>query len=285
MQNTLPVSGLLLLLAGCSSHPTVTESSWPLGSPASVACGVRLSSSPKVAASVLDADGFSLVNWNIQKGSDPAWTDDLRSLQSDPDLLVLQEMVPGTPAWREQASDHFHSFAQGFTVGKWETGVMTTSTAEPLTECRLVAIEPWLGTQKATLVTEYALTDSNKTLLVVNIHGVNFTLGHSALQEQLREAQVIIGQHAGPVLFSGDFNTWNGRRTAMLQQLVDDLGLVALEYDVDHRTRVFGRVLDHIYVRGLETVQASTLDVRSSDHNPMTAELRVKQEPDRRRVQ
>lgn len=71
----------------------------------------------------------------------------------------------------------------------------------------------------------------------------------------------------------------------MLQQLVDDLGLVALEYDVDHRTRVFGRVLDHIYVRGLETVQASTLDVRSSDHNPMTAELRVKQEPDRRRVQ
>jgi endonuclease/exonuclease/phosphatase (EEP) superfamily protein YafD len=284
MRKALLFSSWLLFLAGCSSQPTMTESWGPLDSSASIACSARLANSSKVAASVLNANGFSLVNWNIQKGGNPAWVYDLRSLDSDPDLLILQEAVAGTPASVGQVSDYFHSFAEGFSVGEWETGVMTTSTAEPLTECRLEAIEPWLGTRKATLVTEYALTDSDETLLVVNIHGINFTLGLSALQEQLRQVHAIIEQHTGPVLVAGDFNTWSGRRAAMLQRLVDNLDLVALEYDVDHRTRFFGQILDHIYVRGLETVHASTLEVGSSDHNPMIAELRLEQKPERQRV-
>jgi endonuclease/exonuclease/phosphatase (EEP) superfamily protein YafD len=48
-----------------------------------------------------------------------------------------------------------------------------------------------------------------------------------------------------------------------------------LNFDEDHRKRVFGQPLDHIYVRGLEVLEATTRDVDSSDHNPMSARLHI----------
>jgi endonuclease/exonuclease/phosphatase (EEP) superfamily protein YafD len=48
-----------------------------------------------------------------------------------------------------------------------------------------------------------------------------------------------------------------------------------LSFDEDHRKRVFGHPLDHIYVRGLETIEATTTEVSSSDHNPMSARLQI----------
>ena len=56
---------------------------------------------------------------------------------------------------------------------------------------------------------------------------------------------------------------------------MSDLGLEALEYDADHRKRILGWPLDHIYVRGLDTVNATTYDLDSSDHNPMLVEFQL----------
>jgi endonuclease/exonuclease/phosphatase (EEP) superfamily protein YafD len=89
------------------------------------------------------------------------------------------------------------------------------------------------------------------------------------MQKQLRQAAIVIEHHDGPVLLSGDFNTWRGRRAEVVETLVEGLGLVPLEYEVDHRKRWFGRALDHIYVRGLRTVHATSMELASSDHNPM----------------
>ena len=49
----------------------------------------------------------------------------------------------------------------------------------------------------------------------------------------------------------------------------------ALRFRRDERTRIFGRPVDHIYVRGLEAVSADTYNIESSDHNPMDAVLRI----------
>jgi endonuclease/exonuclease/phosphatase (EEP) superfamily protein YafD len=43
----------------------------------------------------------------------------------------------------------------------------------------------------------------------------------------------------------------------------------------DARTRFLGQQVDHLYVRGLEVVSASTPSVQSSDHNPVLATLRI----------
>jgi len=161
---------------------------------------------------------------------------------------------------------------------------MTVSAAQPMTECELIAHEPWFGTRKATLVTEYGLTGSDDTLLVINIHGINFTFGVDELGKQFSQARAVIDAHDGPVLFSGDFNTWRGQRAKVLEEMLAGLGMTALEYDVDYRKRFLGQALDHIYVRGLYSEHATTLDSQASDHNPMAVRLRLAEEPARIRA-
>lgn len=273
MRPLLITSGLLWLAAGCALQPISTmPTAWAV-TPQTSACLAEMSESPREVARTLDTNGFSIVNWNIQKGRDAGWAADLEQLHPGADLVLLQEARADSELLETDALGHYRSFAEGFGI-RAATGVLTMSTAEPLTECRLVAHEPWFGTRKATLVTEYAIADSYESLLVVNIHSINFTFGISDMHRQLQQAAAIIDQHEGPVVFSGDFNTWHGRRAAALQHIVDALELRPLDYDIDHRKRVFGRPLDHIYVRGLDALNATTADSSSSDHNPMAVSFR-----------
>ena len=274
----------LLALASCSSQPTAPGRVTAAPAPDTAACIAGLDSSRSPVSRALDSDNISVVNWNIQKGRNTEWVQDLHEIGSQPDLLILQEASVRTDIWRELVPEHHSSFAEGFGPNWSPSGVMTVSAAEPLTECELVAHEPWLGTRKATLITEYALSGTDDTLLVVNIHGINFALGISDLKNQFAQARAVIEQHDGPVVFSGDFNTWRSQRAQMLEDMLESLGLTALEFDVDHRKRFFGWALDHIYVRGLYSEHATTLQSNASDHNPMTVRLRLLEEQPRVRA-
>ncbi len=269
----------LLMLASCSTQPVapVRETAAPAADTA--ACIAGLDRNRGSASRVLDSGNISVVNWNIQKGRNTEWVRDLDEIGAQPDLLILQEASVNTDVWRELVPGHHSSFAEGFGPDWSPSGVMTVSAAEPLTECELVAHEPWFGTRKATLITEYALSGTEQTLLVVNIHGINFALGISDLENQFAQARAVIEEHHGPVVFSGDFNTWRSQRAKVLEEMLASLGLTALEFDVDHRKRFFGWALDHIYVRGLYSEHATTLQSSASDHNPMTVQLRFSEEP------
>ena len=256
----------MLVTVGCS-----TQSRAPVDDAS--ACAADLTGVSRHTGQELDAHDFSVVNWNIQKGQDPDWAGDLTRLATEPDLLILQEASPLHDAWSTLAPHHYHSFARGYGSERSASGVMTVSSVLPLSECDLVSREPWLGTRKATLVTEYGLTGTNQTLLVVNIHGINFTFGVRDLRAQFEQVRSVIANHRGPVLFSGDFNTWRDARTRMLEDVIAGLGLTQLAFATDHRKRFFGRPLDHIYVRGLDTTHATTRDLDSSDHNPMSVRL------------
>ncbi len=59
----------------------------------------------------------------------------------------------------------------------------------------------------------------------------------------------------------------------ILEQMTEDLGLSAVEFGDDHRVRLMGNLLDHLYIRGLSATAASTEAVSTSDHNPMSATL------------
>ena len=277
----LAASSVLLVLSSCTTQPAAPVRLSAEPAPDASACIADLGGSSAAATRLLDSDNISVVNWNIQKGMNTAWVGDLAEQGMSPDLLILQEASIKTNAWQDIVPEHYSSFAEGFGPNWSPSGVMTVSVAEPLTECELVAHEPWFGTRKATLVTEYGLTNSEQTLLVVNIHGINFAFGVRDLENQFAQARAVIDAHDGPVLFSGDFNTWRGQRARMLEDMLSALGLNALEYDVDHRKRFFGWALDHIYVRGLYTEHATTLDSRASDHNPMAVRLRLADEPRR----
>jgi len=267
------------LLVGCSVQPVAPDLERAEISTEASACIARLSGTANVRSHRLNNDGFSIVNWNIQKGKHKNWAGDLQQLHAGPDLLILQEAPQESDVWDDLAPAHYRSFAEGFGLMRSATGVLTMSSVAPLAECQLVAFEPWFGTRKATLVTEYALTDTTETLLVVNIHSINFSFGVEHMQKQLRQAATVIEHHDGPVLFSGDFNTWRSRRAEVVETIVERLGLVPLEYEVDHRKRWFGRALDHIYVRGLRTLHATSMELGSSDHNPMTVQFSYGHQP------
>ena len=269
----------MLMLTSCTTQPAAPVRLAAAASDDTAACIAQLGHDRTAVSGALDSGNISVVNWNIQKGHNTRWVHDLDAVGMQPDLLILQEASVRTNIWRDLVPEHYESFAEGFGPDWSPSGVMTVSAAEPLTECDLVAHEPWFGTRKATLITEYALSGTGDTLLVVNIHGINFALGISDLEQQFAQAKAVIAEHEGPVVVSGDFNTWRRQRARVLEDMLGALGLTALDFDVDHRKRFFGWALDHIYVRGLYSEYATTLQSDASDHNPMTVRLRLADEP------
>jgi endonuclease/exonuclease/phosphatase (EEP) superfamily protein YafD len=226
------------------------------------------------SAAQLDGNNIRLLNWNIQKSSQKGWLADLREFGARSDLVLLQEATLEENLAEAIAAPHIYTvFAPGYRTGNYSTGVMTLSRAPALSKCVLSHREPWLQTPKATGFSRYAIADNEATLLVINMHGVNFSLGSESLAEQLSDASAVIALHEGPVVFSGDFNTWSEQRMLSVQKIMAGLGLNALSYENDQRKQVFGYYLDHIFVRGLRVISTSTQTVKSSDHNPIFATL------------
>ena len=277
----IAASGVLLVLSSCTSQPAAPLRVIGEPMPETTACISSLAGRSDAVLPELDSTGIEVVNWNIQKGRNTAWVGELAAGKEGPDLLILQEASRKTVVWRNLVPDHHSSFAEGFGPNWSPSGVMTVSAAAPITECELVAHEPWFGTRKATLITEYGLSGTELTLLVANIHGINFTLGVRDLANQFAQVRAVIDAHDGPVVVSGDFNTWRGERAQVLEEMLAARGLTALDFDVDHRKRFFGWALDHIYVRGLRSEYATTLSSRASDHNPMAARLRLTEDQPR----
>lgn len=238
-------------------------------------CSSQLVGSNRPTYAELDSADIQLVNWNIQRGGDDQWLNDLQAVHGKPDLVALQEAPAPSNSWDIGAASQHHSFSPGYRTRRWLTGVMTVSTAEPLTQCNFMNVEPWIRSPKATVVTEYGLTNSDQTLLVVNMHVVNFTFGIHDFREQIQQALSVLSNHTGPVLLSGDFNTWHRRRAAILKEMTAEQNLRMVDFDEDHRKRFLGQPLDHVYIRGLEVLEATTRTVDSSDHNPMSVRLRT----------
>lgn len=267
---------VLAAMTGCAAQNEVSGLRAAAVQTSPESCAAQLGNNRYSQQQELDSSDIRMVNWNIQKGGDPDWTGDLSMFTNEPDLMIFQEAALDMDEWEIIAASHYRSFAPGYrtrgTAGSI-TGVMTLSAVEPMTNCSLVSIEPWLRSPKATMITEYGLTDTDQSLLVVNIHAINFTIGNKAFREQVRRALSVISEHPGPVLLSGDFNTWHWRQWKILGEMANNHGLTVLNYDEDHRKRVFGQPLDHIYVRGLHVIDATSIRLDSSDHNPMSATL------------
>lgn len=225
------------------------------------------------AGSELDASSISLFNWNVRKKRASGWREDFESYADGADLILFQEASIREETIAEIDASRHWSFAPGYSRRGEITGVMTLSGTRPLTQCSFVHFEPWLRTPKATSITEYGLTDTEQTLVVANVHAVNFSFGTGAFERQFREIRQVLENHDGPVILSGDLNTWRSKRTRIVEDLAASLELVAIDFEKDHRVRIFGSALDHIYVRGLRTLDSSTEIVKTSDHNPMTVVL------------
>lgn len=234
-------------------------------------CRSALASSSSVDGDALDASGIRLVNWNIRKQLDPDSDNDLTELSAQQDLILIQEASLRPETINHVDATKHWSFAPGYRKSGSVSGVLTLSTIRPLTQCSFSSVEPLLRSPKATSITEYGLSSGDETLVVVNMHAVNFSIGLKAFKRQFNQVAWALDDHEGPIIFSGDLNTWRKKRMEVVQDFAEQLGLQSIEFDNDQRVTRFGNILDHIYVRGLTTRSAVTEVVETSDHNPMSA--------------
>jgi len=285
MTRYLPhISGFFLtvLLGACATPPRTGDAPLRFGAndrdevAISVEdCRERLEREWPRPVAELAGSTVRLLNWNIKKGLVAEWQRDLDRFSGDRDLITIQEAVLEPEMLDRFDGTRHWSFAKGYVRGASTTGVATIAPSQPLTECHLVVVEPWLRTPKAINVTEYALADSNDTLVVVNVHAINFTLGVERYRDQIKLMTQVLDAHAGPVIVSGDLNTWSDRRIGIVDDFAAQAGLKGLSFESDDRTTMFGHQLDHVYFRGVELVAAEAHAVKTSDHNPILAEFRL----------
>ncbi len=224
----------------------------------------------------LDPASIRLLTWNIHKEGDPGWDKDLATFVAANDVVLLQEAVllPSLRSIVEGAGLRW-VMASSFLHADIDIGVVTGSRKTPLASCTQRAVEPLIRIPKSAVITWFRIAGRTDTLAIVNVHAINFAVNLTGYRAQLESLAAALEDHPGPIVFAGDLNTWTKARYAVMNTLAARLHLTEITFKEDHRSIFLGKQLDHIYLRGLELVDADALPVKSSDHNPVRATLRV----------
>ena len=220
--------------------------------------------------SKLASSHFRLVNWNVHKGQDKGWQEDLASLSKQADFVLLQE------ATQHQNLNTFSTalFVSSFSFKDLLSGVKTFTKTQPEWYCGGGLAEPLIQIPKVASVMSFPL-EKDASLLIINVHLINFEWGISAYQTQLEQLFSFVENHQGPIIISGDFNAWNERRLNLVNNLMQKYGLDAVTLSQDERLRFLGYPLDYIFTRGVKVVSATSEVVTSSDHNPLLVEFEL----------
>ena len=242
-------------------------------------CGNALQtaqSAPPAPGKALDPSAIRIVTWNIHKQEDDGWEGDLTRFAAANDIVLLQEvaLADALQAILRGAGLRF-VMGSSFAYDYVEFGVLTATRVAPVAACTQRIEEPLIRIPKSAVITWLPLPGSRHTLAVANVHSINFSPSLRAYEAQLAALADVLARHEGPILLGGDLNTWSDDRSAALRRAADRLGLAEIAFAADGRTRFLGQQVDHLLLRGLAVVSSGTADVESSDHNPVSATLRV----------
>jgi len=251
--------------------------------PADYLCNCDVEHSHRITVSAgrkgLSASGFSLLSRNIQKEIRTGWESDLVRLYQNADILVIQE-AHLTEELRQLLNHrpYYWHLVTAFEYQDAKTGVLTAATIEPDFVCPLRATEPLIGIPKTILMTRYPFANTLQFLMVANIHMINFAPHVSAFEDQAHQMAEILMSHQGPMILSGDFNSWSEERLAIIEDMTVGLQLKSVDFKTETARKVFGYTIDRVYYRGLTLEEARVIEVTSSDHNPLLVRFRLNRE-------
>lgn len=236
---------------------------------------------------LIDCNKIILLNWNIQKkNSTSVWLNELKKIIEvrNPSIILLQECL-----FKKGLEEILHLENYGFIFApnfidifkNRHSGVLTASRSKHrfATVIKSHAFEPLIKVPKIFLSTTYKLRSTDQELLVLNIHAINF-VGFWKFISQIQQLEYSIKTHNGPVILSGDFNTWNRRRTFILDKILIGADMKKVEFKEHHRknikTFLLSNPLDHIFTRGLRIVsEPESVKTKSSDHNPLIVDFKL----------
>jgi endonuclease/exonuclease/phosphatase (EEP) superfamily protein YafD len=269
-----------VLLAGCVSIPDrhSTVGKYNESGDINTECRILPPNGPAAPQQVdeLNSRSFRVLNWNSHKGSNKKWQKDFERLTSHSDLVILQEGYLTNDLQELLNKKQYNwDIARAFAYNDIYAGVLTGSRVKPDFLCSFRVPEPLSGIPKTVLITRYPFSGTEETLLVANIHMINFSLDISTYHEQLEKIAEVISQHRGPLIISGDFNSWSAERLGILTDITQELGVRAVTFETDHRVTIMGQQVDQIFYRQLVPLEAFTEKVTTSDHNPMLVTFRL----------
>ena len=217
---------------------------------------------------------FTLLTWNLQKVDFSHHIH--RSIESllnidKVHLLSLQEA-----AVKHQQNRFFNlPFFMAPNIETKQTlfGVVTASDFKQSAHHQYLTQSRELGwmTHKTAIITKHLLANG-QTLTHVNIHAINF-VPNKTFKTELRLLWNNILHTQGPLIVSGDFNTWNQTRLLTLLNATNQLNLSQVTFTDSHAIKTLNRqALDYIFYRGLILRDSKALIVPDiSDHNPLLA--------------
>lgn len=219
----------------------------------------------------LDDDGqLNILVWNIYKQGRENWQTALDQMSADKHLLLLQEasMTDSFKQWLVDGSWISNQVSAFKALGSG-AGVINIAQKRPEKACAYTSTEPWLRLPKSALYSQYRLSNG-ETLVAVNIHAINFTVGTDEYRAQISALETLLTEHSGPIVFAGDFNSWSEYRLEAMKQALRKAKLQEVMFTPDHRTTFLtGQRLDHVFYRGLVLKNAKAPQSDASDHNPL----------------
>lgn len=251
---------------------------------------VKVSEFPEQARPV--AESISIVSWNAEKGGNGQFKPDLARLVivDKPDFVFLQEaqadLLTTTRIGGYFASSWKYPWANGKTIGMLALSHIPPARIQPM---RSKHKEFLVTAPKLSLVTEYPL-GNGQSLLAVNVHLLAFERwSTTGFGSQMDDLKTIMGEHTGPIILVGDFNTWNQKRLDLVEKVIVEVGLTEVtEFSSERRTGdkdspflnwLFGidegLPLDRVYYRGFTHHSAKVLPYDSSDHRAIQVTLEL----------
>lgn len=219
--------------------------------------------------------------WNILKAKRSNWLVDFSELSADRDLVLLQEAVLKAPTddifTKSKRFEWIMARSFRHPITRVEHGIKTGAIAKSLEQHFYLSphSEPLSQTQKLLMTTSYAIAGTSDTLLVLNMHAINF-VSIQKYADQLEQLQCALEAHSGPVILGGDFNTWNLSRLEHFLVVARNAGLQEASMDRRKRLMHLNQHLDHLFYRGLKLRLVESLSYyQSSDHAPITATFEI----------
>ncbi len=222
---------------------------------------------------------FGVLCWNTQKLTEkPDFQHTLARVLTDyPSLfLLLQEVKLSAknnwllPSWS-------YAVAPNMQTRRSVYGVLTASGyAFKEAQARLSSKrEGMFATHKSYMLSHHSLAEGG-SLLVVNVHAINFVRARQFSQEIERIKEEIL-EHKGPLIVAGDFNVWSRQRRLSLLRFCRSVGLrQAIMVDPHHVKTYRQHPLDFIFYRDLKLQETLAIDTsKVSDHNPLYARFKL----------
>lgn len=221
---------------------------------------------------------LNVIVWNTFKGKRGQYYAALAEQSRDADLVLLQEFrhdplleaLHGEMFTGRDADLAVSFYTQPGQIAP--TGVCTIATVRALRRFFLLSryFEPVTRTPKMALCSYYPYDAPDcppeRALLVVNSHGINFRLRRPFL-DQMQQLEEQLRNHNGPIIFVGDFNTWEQGRVRILDAVTQRANLQRVRFPPGVKA-VRGHELDRVYVRGgLASEQRVLVNRAASDHN------------------